>query len=146
MSQFWCSFITFPLYVIITQMGSRFKKTVISDNVRKSLTGWQRRVKARHAMSHSTSTPLLSAATTSSDSLVIESTHNSFDFASTSTEGSSSGTHNKNFPHRKTEDQTYEIVLRGDIEESQFPSNYDSNSNDNEIRHRSVNSNDVISP
>ncbi|XP_047310977.1 MLO-like protein 4 [Impatiens glandulifera] len=47
-SQFWCSFITFPLYVIVTQMGSRFKKTIISENVRKSLHGWRGRVKARH--------------------------------------------------------------------------------------------------
>ncbi|KAK1357670.1 hypothetical protein POM88_050926 [Heracleum sosnowskyi] len=46
-SQIWCSFITFPLYVITTQMGSRFKKSIISNDVRKSLNGWQRRVKAK---------------------------------------------------------------------------------------------------
>ncbi|XP_017249990.1 MLO-like protein 4 isoform X1 [Daucus carota subsp. sativus] len=46
-SQIWCSFITFPLYVITTQMGSRFKKTIISNDVRNSLHKWQRRVKAR---------------------------------------------------------------------------------------------------
>ncbi|KAJ4843309.1 hypothetical protein Tsubulata_030217 [Turnera subulata] len=59
-SQIWCSFITFPLYVIITQMGSKFKKSVVSENVRKSLHGWQRRVKARQSCSSSTSSsPLL---------------------------------------------------------------------------------------
>ncbi|KAL2907129.1 MLO-like protein 4 [Bienertia sinuspersici] len=46
-SQVWCSFITFPLYVIIAQMGSRFKKTVLSEGVRRSLHGWKKRVKAR---------------------------------------------------------------------------------------------------
>ncbi|KAL6224476.1 hypothetical protein ACLB2K_003331 [Fragaria x ananassa] len=39
LSQFWCSFSTFPLYVIITQMGSRFKKAVVSENIRPSLYG-----------------------------------------------------------------------------------------------------------
>ncbi|KAI3451424.1 hypothetical protein Pfo_008089 [Paulownia fortunei] len=46
-SQFWCSFITFPLYVIVAQMGSKFKKTIISANVRKSLHGWRRKVRTR---------------------------------------------------------------------------------------------------
>ncbi|KAL7143696.1 hypothetical protein ABFS83_08G209100 [Erythranthe nasuta] len=46
-SQFWCSFITFPLYVIVAQMGSKFKKTIVSQNVRKSLRGWRRKVRTR---------------------------------------------------------------------------------------------------
>ncbi|EPS66513.1 hypothetical protein M569_08264, partial [Genlisea aurea] len=46
-SQFWCSFITFPLYVIVAQMGSKFKKTIVSENVRRSLHGWRRKVKTR---------------------------------------------------------------------------------------------------
>lgn len=127
-------------------MGSRFKKTVVSDNVRKSLSGWQRRVKARHAASYNSTTPLLTSATTSSDSVVTESVHNSDDFASTSTEGSSSGAHNKNFPHEKDEGQTNEISSQGDTEKLQLPSIYDSHSNDYEIRHRCVNSNDITSP
>ncbi|KAG6397602.1 hypothetical protein SASPL_143771 [Salvia splendens] len=49
-SQFWCSFITFPLYVIVAQMGSKFKKTIVSANVRQSLHGWRRKVKARHKL------------------------------------------------------------------------------------------------
>jgi len=32
-------------------MGSRFKKTVVSENVRKSLSKWQRRVKERQSYS-----------------------------------------------------------------------------------------------
>ncbi|KAL8476504.1 hypothetical protein ACS0TY_028978 [Phlomoides rotata] len=47
-SQCWCSFVTFPLYVIVAQMGSKFKKTIVSENVRKSLHGWRRKVKTRH--------------------------------------------------------------------------------------------------
>ncbi|KAE9612942.1 hypothetical protein Lalb_Chr05g0212341 [Lupinus albus] len=50
-SQIWGSFITFPLYVIITQMGSKIKKSVISENVRKSLSKWQKRVKNRQGSS-----------------------------------------------------------------------------------------------
>ncbi|CAI8588584.1 unnamed protein product [Vicia faba] len=61
-SQVWCSFITFPLYVIITQMGSRFKKTVISENVRKSLSKWQRRVKEKQSSSYE----ILNTSTTTS--------------------------------------------------------------------------------
>ncbi|CAA2958876.1 MLO 4 [Olea europaea subsp. europaea] len=66
-SQFWCSFITFPLYVIIAQMGSKFKKTIISENVRRSLRGWQRKAKNRQAgpaftLLTSTSTTSLASA------------------------------------------------------------------------------------
>ncbi|XVE87448.1 hypothetical protein DITRI_Ditri18aG0118300 [Diplodiscus trichospermus] len=50
-SQCWCSFVTFPLYVIVAQMGSRFKKTVVSENVRESLSKWKRRVKEKQGSS-----------------------------------------------------------------------------------------------
>ncbi|KAK7367282.1 hypothetical protein VNO80_09291 [Phaseolus coccineus] len=83
-SQVWCSFITFPLYVIITQMGSRFKKTVVSENVRKSLSKWQRRVKGRQSYSSA----LLTATSPTSISSFIYGN----DRASISEEGSSSGT------------------------------------------------------
>ncbi|KAG8374743.1 hypothetical protein BUALT_Bualt10G0027600 [Buddleja alternifolia] len=65
-SQFWCSFITFPLYVIVTQMGSKYKKTIISENVRKSLHGWRRKVKARPAFT------LITAPSTSSTSFTVD--------------------------------------------------------------------------
>ncbi|KAK2984505.1 hypothetical protein RJ640_016891 [Escallonia rubra] len=69
-AQFWCSFITFPLYVIVTQMGSKFKKSIISEDVRRSLHGWRRRVKTRHGGK----TLMLPTAvsTTSLDSMVDE--------------------------------------------------------------------------
>lgn len=51
--QFWCSYGTVPLNVIVTQMGSRCKKAVIAENVRDSLHSWCKRVKERskHARS-----------------------------------------------------------------------------------------------
>ncbi|KAK9034853.1 hypothetical protein V6N11_076909 [Hibiscus sabdariffa] len=52
-SQFWCSYITFPLYVIVTQMGSKVKSALISENVRRSLHKWKRRVKERQSSSNS---------------------------------------------------------------------------------------------
>ncbi|XP_045815681.1 MLO-like protein 4 [Trifolium pratense] len=88
-SQVWCSFITFPLYVIITQMGSRFKKSVISENVRKSLYKWQKRVKEKQSSSYE----LLNTTTTTSS----ESWQNGMDNANVSIliseteEGNSSG-------------------------------------------------------
>ncbi|KAL5557541.1 hypothetical protein UlMin_039777 [Ulmus minor] len=119
-SQFWCSFITFPLYVIITQMGSRFKKSLVSENVRKSLFGWQRRVKAKHARSTATSTtPLLNHNSTSTTPTTI------------SLEGSSTGSQSTTFP---LQDQAYEIQSQtnqsdddDDIYEIGPPSNVSTN-------------------
>nr|GMC94863.1 MLO-like protein 4 [Ipomoea batatas] len=54
-SQIWCSFITFPLYVIVAQMGSEYKKAIISESVKKSLHRWRCRVKAGRQESSSTS-------------------------------------------------------------------------------------------
>ncbi|KAI3502830.1 hypothetical protein L1887_31173 [Cichorium endivia] len=69
-SQFWCSFITFPLYVIVTQMGSRFKKTIVSENVRESLHMWRRRVKAKHRHDSTFNLLPLTSSTMSLDSMV----------------------------------------------------------------------------
>ncbi|XP_078170954.1 seven transmembrane MLO family protein [Carex rostrata] len=45
--QFWCSYSTLPLNVIITQMGSKFKKSLVSENVRESLHKWCKRVRQK---------------------------------------------------------------------------------------------------
>ncbi|KAF6152206.1 hypothetical protein GIB67_039394 [Kingdonia uniflora] len=45
--QFWCSYSTVPLNIIITQMGSRCKKALIAESVRDSLHNWCKRVKER---------------------------------------------------------------------------------------------------
>ncbi|XP_062077313.1 MLO-like protein 4 [Humulus lupulus] len=45
--QFWCSYSTVPLNIIVTQMGSRFKKALVAESVRESLHSWCKRVKER---------------------------------------------------------------------------------------------------
>ncbi|XP_021287271.1 MLO-like protein 4 [Herrania umbratica] len=45
--QFWCSYITVPLNVIVSQMGSRCKKALVTESVRESLHSWCKRVKEK---------------------------------------------------------------------------------------------------
>ncbi|KAF4366356.1 hypothetical protein G4B88_026683 [Cannabis sativa] len=45
--QFWCSYSTVPLNIIVTQMGSRFKKALVAESVRESLHSWCKRVKEK---------------------------------------------------------------------------------------------------
>ncbi|XP_071915662.1 MLO-like protein 4 isoform X1 [Coffea arabica] len=70
-SQFWCSFITFPLYVIIAQMGSKYKKSIVSENVRRSLHGW--RNKARTQQENPFFPLVTTASTMSLDSMAEDS-------------------------------------------------------------------------
>ncbi|KAF6164013.1 hypothetical protein GIB67_028717, partial [Kingdonia uniflora] len=63
--QFWCSYITFPLYVIIAQLGSKFKKSVVTESVRQSLRGWHKRARKRRERDDASITSV-----TSVDSLV----------------------------------------------------------------------------
>ncbi|KAK9678003.1 hypothetical protein RND81_11G181400 [Saponaria officinalis] len=50
--QFWCSYSTAPLSVIITQMGSKCKKALVAESVRDSLHSWCKRVKEKSKRSH----------------------------------------------------------------------------------------------
>lgn len=70
------------------QMGSRFKKTVVSENVRKSLSKWQRRVKEKQ----SSTCAVLTTTSPSSLNSLMYGTDKSNSRASISEEGSSSGT------------------------------------------------------
>ncbi|XP_077246573.1 MLO-like protein 4 isoform X2 [Tasmannia lanceolata] len=70
--QFWCSYNTFPLYVIITQMGSRFKKALIAESIRESLHRWHRRVKTKSRQDRSISSLATTTSTTSLDSMADE--------------------------------------------------------------------------
>ncbi|KAK8951295.1 MLO-like protein 4 [Platanthera zijinensis] len=45
--QFWCSYSTLPLNVIITQMGSKYKRSLLAESVRESLHSWCKRVKEK---------------------------------------------------------------------------------------------------
>ncbi|KAG5137051.1 hypothetical protein JHK82_021782 [Glycine max] len=53
--QFWCSYMTVPLNVIVSQMGSRCKKALVTESVRESLHSWCKRVKhkSKHDSLHS---------------------------------------------------------------------------------------------
>ncbi|KAJ6990535.1 hypothetical protein NC653_018944 [Populus alba x Populus x berolinensis] len=44
-----CSYITLPLYALLTQMGSHMKKSVFDDQTSKALKKWHMLVKKRHA-------------------------------------------------------------------------------------------------
>ncbi|KAL0375952.1 UNVERIFIED_CONTAM: MLO-like protein 4 [Sesamum calycinum] len=54
--QFWCSYSTVPLNVIVTTMGSRCKKALIAESVRESLHSWCKRVKERSKTTMSVTT------------------------------------------------------------------------------------------
>ncbi|TXG69621.1 hypothetical protein EZV62_004556 [Acer yangbiense] len=43
--QFLCSYSTLPLYAIVTQMGSSFKKQVFDEHVQEGLVGWAKQAK-----------------------------------------------------------------------------------------------------
>ncbi|KAK4424399.1 MLO-like protein 4 [Sesamum alatum] len=54
--QFWCSYSTVPLNVIVSTMGSRCKKALIAESVRESLHSWCKRVKERSRTTMSVTT------------------------------------------------------------------------------------------
>lgn len=66
--QFWCSYSTVPLNVLVTTMGSRCKKALIAESVRESLHSWCKRVKARSKATNSIAT----RSTCSLDSVIDE--------------------------------------------------------------------------
>ncbi|XP_023513455.1 MLO-like protein 1 [Cucurbita pepo subsp. pepo] len=45
-----CSYSTLPLYAIVTQMGSSFKKAIFEDHVQVGLVGWAQKVKKRKGL------------------------------------------------------------------------------------------------
>ncbi|KAH9726491.1 MLO-like protein 1 [Citrus sinensis] len=46
--QFICSYSTLPLYVIVTQMGSSFKKAIFDEHIQDGLVGWARMAKKKN--------------------------------------------------------------------------------------------------
>lgn len=86
-------------------MGSKFKKSVISENVRRSLHVWHKRVKARQ--DRSLYNLMSAASTTSLDSMVDEMNNNIDGTASISTEERSSRFENVSLVH----DQTYQLPI-----------------------------------
>ncbi|XP_058771839.1 MLO-like protein 4 [Vicia villosa] len=51
--QFWCSYMTVPLNIVVSQMGSRCKKALVTESVRESLHSWCKRVKQKSKHDHS---------------------------------------------------------------------------------------------
>ncbi|XP_072963333.1 MLO protein homolog 1-like isoform X3 [Typha angustifolia] len=45
--QFLCSYITFPLYALVTQMGSHMKKAIFEEQTAKALMKWQQAAKEK---------------------------------------------------------------------------------------------------
>ncbi|KAH6826377.1 Seven transmembrane MLO family protein [Perilla frutescens var. hirtella] len=45
--QFWCSYSTVPLNVLVSTMGSRCKKAIIAESVRESLHSWCKRARSK---------------------------------------------------------------------------------------------------
>nr|GMC93678.1 MLO-like protein 1 [Ipomoea batatas] len=46
---FLCSYSTLPLYAIVTQMGSSFKKAIFQEHIQESLAGWAKKARRRAA-------------------------------------------------------------------------------------------------
>ncbi|CAM0870170.1 unnamed protein product [Alopecurus aequalis] len=45
--QIMCSYITFPLYALVTQMGSHMKRAIFDEQTAKALTNWQNNARER---------------------------------------------------------------------------------------------------
>ncbi|KAJ6990627.1 protein MLO-like [Populus alba x Populus x berolinensis] len=45
--QFLCSYVTFPLYALVTQMGSHMKKAIFEEQTSKAIKKWQKSAKER---------------------------------------------------------------------------------------------------
>ncbi|GAB4841583.1 hypothetical protein Ancab_022297 [Ancistrocladus abbreviatus] len=45
-----CSYSTLPLYAIVTQMGSNFKKVIFGEHVQAGLLGWAQKAKKKKGL------------------------------------------------------------------------------------------------
>ncbi|KAJ7947786.1 MLO-like protein [Quillaja saponaria] len=71
--QVMCSYITLPLYALVTQMGSQLKKAVLEDQTANVLKQWHAEVKKRKKREKQQSGQELSSITISSSSRTISS-------------------------------------------------------------------------
>lgn len=60
-----CSYSTLPLYAIVTQMGSTFKKAIFDEHVQAGILGWREKVKRKKGMRGSTHGSTQPGSTTS---------------------------------------------------------------------------------
>ncbi|ONH97361.1 hypothetical protein PRUPE_7G185400 [Prunus persica] len=52
-----CSYITLPLYALVTQMGSHMKKSIFDEQTSKALKKWHMAVKKKHGGTHGGKSP-----------------------------------------------------------------------------------------
>ncbi|BFG22470.1 hypothetical protein CerSpe_087440 [Prunus speciosa] len=66
--QFLCSYVTLPLYALVTQMGSTMKRTVFNEEVAEALKSWHNEAKKNTKLNHHShsNTPFLSTPGTPS--------------------------------------------------------------------------------
>ncbi|OAY38818.1 MLO-like protein 12 [Manihot esculenta] len=64
--QFLCSYVTLPLYALVTQMGSSMRSTVFNDRVAAALKNWHQAAKkhAKHSKHSASQTPMSSRPAT----------------------------------------------------------------------------------
>lgn len=86
-------------------MGSRLKRSVISENVRTSLSTWKKRARAKQR----SSIGLLSATSTTSLDSLIDDMNKIDDFTSTSVEESSSTAKDSSVLHQDTSGSKHPI-------------------------------------
>ncbi|KAK1432070.1 hypothetical protein QVD17_08960 [Tagetes erecta] len=130
--QFICSYVTLPLYALVTQMGSRMRTTIFSDNVAKSLKTWHHTAKKNIRHHSSPNSPFSSRPETplhgstspmhllhrypddSLDSLSNSPRRSGFDHEGWGNESSSNYHYNNQEPDNFTRD------TRPDLEEGQI--------------------------
>ncbi|KAL6840314.1 hypothetical protein ACP4OV_030124 [Aristida adscensionis] len=66
--QLLCSYSTLPLYAIVTQMGTFFKKEIFDEHVQQGLVGWAQKAKKRKAQRNSAAACGAAGATNGSSS------------------------------------------------------------------------------
>ncbi|XP_062085039.1 MLO-like protein 1 [Humulus lupulus] len=75
--QFLCSYSTLPLYAIVTQMGSSFKKAIFEEHIQEGLVDWARQAKKNKGMRRASNGssqvgPKEGSSSTSTGGVVVE--------------------------------------------------------------------------
>ncbi|GJM92340.1 hypothetical protein PR202_ga08806 [Eleusine coracana subsp. coracana] len=85
--QLLCSYSTLPLYAIVTQMGTFFKKEIFDEHVQQGLVGWAQKAKKRKALKNGTSSTAGSTHGSSHPSARLELMRRAVDLDEGSTSG-----------------------------------------------------------
>ncbi|GJM92240.1 hypothetical protein PR202_ga08685 [Eleusine coracana subsp. coracana] len=85
--QLLCSYSTLPLYAIVTQMGTFFKKEIFDEHVQQGLVGWAQKAKKRKALKNGTGSTAGSTHGSSHPSARLELMRRAVDLDECSTSG-----------------------------------------------------------